>query len=103
MVTKADGHELKIHQTEEDKWVTVKRLDPDDAPRVLGFRMSARGHWKTEYLHWVKEARGMAKRIREAKFSRRCGEKVYPSIWLAKLRYVASVIGVEQSAMDKLN
>ena len=103
MVTKADGLKLRIHQTEEDKWVTVKRLDPDDAPRVLGFRMSASGQWKTEYQHWLNEARQIAKKIREAKFVRRCGEKVYPVIWLSKLRYVASIIGVEQVAMDRLN
>ena len=81
----------------------MKRLRTTEAPRVLGFRMAANGQWKMEYKHWRKEATALARRINISMFCRKCGEKVYPSIWLAKLRYVASVVGLTGRQMDDLN
>ena len=45
----------------------------------------------------------MAAKIHKAKFSRVCGEKVYNTIWIPRLRYVAPVVCFTKSQCSKID
>ena len=53
-------------------------------------------------MRWTRNAVVFAEKVRRAKFSRVCGWKVFSSIWCAKVRFVAGVIGLGKSELDEL-
>ena len=98
-----DSMQMKIIQTEDNREVIIIRKDVKDAPRVLGCYVAADGSWSKEFGRWRTEAARFAKKVKDAKFSRSCGDKVYKSIWLAKLRYIASVVCFSKSQSETIN
>ena len=94
---------MKIRQSDRNTVVTIPRKAVEAAPRVLGCHIAANGSWKTEYGKWCSEGARFAHKVKTAKFSRTCGSKVYPSIWLAKLRYISSVVCFNKKEAEKIN
>ena len=44
-----------------------------------------------------------AKKVKNAKFSRACGGRVYPSLWLSKIRYIAPVVCFSEDQSENIN
>ena len=95
--------ELNIRQSEDNTEVKIPMKDVKDAPRVLGCHVAADGKWDREFGKWKTEAMMFAKKVKNARFSRTCGGRVYPSIWMAKLRYIASVVCFTKIQSDTIN
>ena len=95
--------EMKIRQTEDGTEVVIPRKSVEDAPRLLGCNIAADGKWKVEYGKWRAEGARFSQRVKKANFKRVCGEKVYSSIWLAKLRYISSVVCFSSKEAKKKN
>ena len=83
---------MTIRQTEGDKEITIPRKSVIEAPKILGCHVAANGNWEREAGRWKAEAVRFSTRIKKGKFNRTCGAKIYPSLWLAKLRYISSVV-----------
>ena len=95
--------ELNIHQTESNTDVRIPMMDVNDAPRVLGCHVAANGSWGREYGRWKTEATMFAKKVKNAKFSRSCGGRVYPSLWMSRLRYISSVVCFTRKQAEKID
>ena len=95
--------ELNIIQTEDGTEVRIPQKSVHEAPRVLGCHVAADGSWTREVGRWRAEAARFAEKVKKANFSRSCGSKVYASLWIAKLRYVASVICFKRKESDDIN
>ena len=95
---------LELIQTESknNKKIKIKRMEVTEANRVLGVRMSVDGNWKTEVRHWMGQSRAFASKIRQAKFPRICGIRVFPFMWVAKVRYSASIVGYTREQCNKI-
>ena len=95
--------DLKITQSEDSRVITIPKKDVTDAPRVLGCHVAADGSWKREYGIWKTKAAMFAKKVKNAKFSRACGGRVYPSLWLSKIRYIAPVVCFSEDQSENIN
>ena len=83
--------------------VTIPKKDVSDAPRVLGCHVAADGNWTREFGKWKAEAAMFAMKVKNAKFSRSCGGRVYSCLWMSKLRYIATVVCFTQAESEKIN
>ena len=95
--------ELTIKQTEDSREITIPMKDVKEAPRVLGCHVAADGNWMREFGKWKTEAAMFAKKVKNARFSRSCGGRVYSSLWMSKLRYIASVVCFTQEQSIIIN
>ena len=95
--------DLIIKQTEDGSTITIPRKDVSDAPRVLGVHIAVDGNWSKEVGKWRTEAAVFAKKVKNARFSKACGNRVYPSIWMAKLRYISQVVCFTREEADEIN
>ena len=95
--------ELRIRQTEDGKIITIPKKDISDAPRILGVHIAVDGSWIQEVGKWSTEAAVFAKKVKDARFSKACGSQVYPSIWMAKLRYISQVVCFTRDQSDDIN
>ena len=96
LVTKKDLQtNLRLKQTEGrgKKSVLIRRLEVNEAEKVLGVRITIAGDWKTEMASWVGKGITFASHIKKAKFPRKCGIRIYPFLWVPKFRYSAGIIG----------
>ena len=94
---------LRINQTEEGTEVIISRKSMEDAPRILGCHIAADGNWSAEYGKWRAEAARFAIKVKKARFRRSCGEKVYSSLWIPRLRYISSVVGFTKKQCAQIN
>ena len=83
---------MNLTTTGEREKVTIERKSVQDAPKVLGCHVAADGNWSKEFGKWKTEARRFAQKVKQAHFSRTCGSRVYPSIWIARLRYISTAV-----------
>ena len=95
--------QMRIRQTEKNDTIIIPRKSVQDAPRVLGCHVAADGSWRVEVGKWSTEGARFAHKVRHACFTRICGTKMYPSIWLARLRYISSVVGFTAKESSKIN
>ena len=95
---------LKLIQTEHKKKrrMTIKRVEINEACKVLGVRISIDGRWNEEYCNWLAKGRAFANTVRTAKFKRVCGLRVFQFIWSAKVRYPMSIIGLTPKQCAKI-
>ena len=102
--TKDQPIKLRLKQSESrgKRETTIKRIDIDEAHKVLGVRISADGKWTAEYDEWLTKGRDFANVIRAAKFNRTCGIKIFQFIWTAKVRYPMSIIGFNRKQCEKI-
>ena len=94
---------MEVKYTETNSNVTIPRKNVEDAPRVLGCHIAADGTWSAEVGKWRAEAARFAKKVKTSHFTRTCGSKIYPAIWLAKLRYIAAVVCFTTKDSEKIN
>ena len=94
---------MKVKYTETGENVTIPRKSVEASPRVLGCHVAVDGTWKGEFGRWRAEAARFAMKVRKANFTRTCGSKIYPTIWLAKLRYISTVVCFTPKESDKIN
>ena len=94
---------MKITQSENGDEVLISRTSISDAPRILGCHISATGRWDHEYGRWYSEGARFASKIKQAKFRRVCGESLYTSLWLSKLRYVSPVVSFTAKQAARIN
>ena len=95
--------DLKIKQTDDGKEIMIPKKDISDAPRVLGVHIAVDGNWLREVGKWKIEAAVFAKKVKDTKFSRSCGSRVYQSLWMAKLRYISQVVCFIKEEADDIN
>ena len=95
--------ELKIKQTEDGREITIPKKDIGDAPRFLGVHIAVDGKWSREVGKWKTEAAVFAKKVKDARFSKSCGGRVYQSLWMAKLRYISQVVCFTKEEADDIN
>ena len=91
---------ITIQQSESKEEVIITRKEVTDAPKVLGCMIQADGKWNTEKNRWEKQALEFAIKVKQGRFDRRCGSKLYPTYWISKFRYVASIVGLEKKFCD---
>ena len=65
--------------------------------------MAADGNWTREFGKWKAEAAMFARKVKNARFSRSCGGRVYSCLWMSKLRYIATVVCFTQAQSEKIN
>jgi len=95
--------ELALIQTEDNVPVQIPRKEVGDAPRILGMHIAADGKWTREVGRWKSEAAMFAKKVKDARFSRSCGNKVYSVLWMSKLRYISAVVCFTKDESEKIN
>ena len=83
---------MNLWQSEIKQSVVITRKTVSDAPRVLGCHVAVDGKWKKEVGRWKLEALRFANKVKNAGFNRTCGAKIYPTIWLPKLRYISPAV-----------
>ena len=84
--------EMNLHQSEADQTVTITRQTIKAAPKVLGCHIAVDGNSEKEFGRWRTEAIRFGTKVKKAKFKRTCGEKIYPTIWIPKLRYISAPV-----------
>ena len=94
---------MTITQTEDGTRVTIPRTSVEDAPRILGCHIPANGKWDFEFGKWKAEGARFALKVKQAKFHRLCGEKIYTAMWLSKVRYISSVVCFSKKQAAAIN
>ena len=100
-----NDNDLTMHlwQSEAKSSVVIARKSVTDAPRVLGCHVAVDGKWKKEVGRWKLEAVRFGNKVKDAGFTKTCGKKLYPTIWLPKLRYVAPAICFTKAESDDID
>ena len=93
---------LRQSETKNKRLTEIKRIEVDEAQKVLGICISIDGTWKVEYNNWLEKSRKFANLVRMAKFNRYCALRIFSFIWTAKVRYPMSIIGFTRKQCDKI-
>ena len=84
--------QMKLVQSEDGSEIIIPMKDMTETPRVLGCYVVDNGTWTREFRRWVTEAMVFTAKIQKAKFSQICDEKLYNTMWIPRIRYVALVV-----------
>ena len=95
--------EMNLVTSEKEERVTIERKATSEAPKILGCHVAATGEWDREYGRWKSESKRFAIKVKNSRLQRSCGYTVYNSIWLAKVRYVAPVVGLTRKQAETID
>ena len=94
---------MNLWQSEAKETVVIDRKSTNDAPKVLGCHVAVDGTWKKEVGIWKLEATRFGTKVKNAGFNRTCGSKLYPTIWLPKLRYISPAVCFTKTQSDDID
>ena len=58
--------------------------------------IQADGNWTTGQRRWERTALDFAIKVKNGRFDRICGSKLYPVYWMSKFRYLASIVSFDK-------
>ena len=94
--------ELFIKESESKEYVCIPHRLGSDSDKRLGVWSSCDGLWVEETRQWIDFSRTFGKKVRKAGLGRKAGLLAYQSMWLAKFRYSAPVIGFTVAQCSKV-
>ncbi len=94
--------QLYLWESESKEAVKIQRKHGTDTEKRLGIYSSCDGKWSTEVKQWVTYSRQFSKKVKHAGLNRAAGYLAYHSLWLAKFRYSAAVIGYTYSNLHAI-
>ena len=100
--TKIRTKQLYLKESESREYIQIPLISGKEAIKRLGVWSSCDGKWSTEVSKWIEFSTNFGRRVRGAGFSRVAGELAYKSVWLAKFRYSAAVIGYSQNQLKEI-
>lgn len=86
--------ELFLKELESKEYVCIPRRLGTDSDKLLGVWSLCDGLWIEETRQWTEFSRSFGNKVRKAGLGWRAGLLAYQSMWLAKFRYLAPVIGL---------
>ena len=97
--TKRKLHTMRLRESETGDRITIPRKKINDAEKRLGVWSSCDGKWTKEVHLWTQFSRDFCAKIKWSGLSRTAGYLAYHSVWIAKFRYSASVIGYSKNQL----
>ena len=85
--------DLYIRESESKELVQITRKTGREYDKRLGVFTSCNGEWTKEYKRWKQFSMDFSHQLRKSKLGRIAGHTAYQSMWLAKFRYMAAVVG----------
>ena len=86
--------ELILTESESGRRITIPRISPGKAEKRLGVWYCIDGNWQMEYKNWKEFTKSFADKLAKARVDRLGGSHAYKSLWCAKFRYIAPVVGL---------
>ena len=96
------GRELYLRESETRELIQIPRKSGKDTEKRLGVMSSCDGRWTMEYNEWRRFSKEFGKKIRYSRIGRTAGYVAYHSLWMAKFRYSAPVIGFSNNQLEKI-
>ena len=96
------GKELLLRESETNNQCLIPKKIVKEVEKRLGVSSSCDGRWTKEFNHWVVFSRSFAQRLRSARLGRKIGYVAYHSLWIAKFRYSAPVLGFSKAQLSKI-
>ena len=94
--------ELYLTESESKQRCLIPKRKGTDVEKRLGVASACDGKWRTEYEQWIQFSTSFSRRLRYARLGRRVGFIAYHSLWVAKFRYSAPVIGYSKAQLSKI-
>ena len=94
--------ELELCESETGDSIRIPKLKSNVAEKRLGVWSNCESTWKREYQNWIEFSTGFGRKVKHARLGRTAGYLAYHSLWLAKFRYSAPVIGFSISQLKAL-
>ena len=91
-----------IKESESKEYLTIPRKSGKDTEKRLGVWNSCDGVWHVESANWNEYSASFGKKVRLAGLGRKAGRLAYHSMWLAKFRFSAPVIGFTVTQVGKV-
>lgn len=85
--------ELYLRELETKQLVRIPRKTGREVAKQLGVMVTSNGTWSKEFRNWIEFSSNMGDKLHRVRLCRMAGYLAYHSIWMAKFRYSAPVIG----------
>ena len=96
------NRDLFIRESESKELVRIPRKTGRDSDKRLGVFTSCNGDWTKEYKRWKQFSIDFSHQLRKSKLGRIAGHTAYQSMWLAKFRYMAAVVGFTPPQVNQI-
>ena len=94
--------EMQICESESKELITIPKMLGKDTVKRLGVGSSCNGKWNREVEQWLQFSREFSTKVQNAHFNRTAGYLAYKSVWIARSRYSASVIGYSTTQLREI-
>ena len=103
MVTKVRrSKQLFLRESETGELIQIPRKTGKEAEKRLGVSSSCDGKWSVEYIKWLNFSTEFGRKVKYSHLNRMSGYLAYHSLWLAKFRYSAPVLGLTTTQLKKI-
>ena len=93
---------MRLIQSETREQIVINQKDIDDPVKVLGINVPINGKWEKEFRRWNALSRQYAGVVRRAQLNRQCGNMVYHSLWLPKVKYIAGIVNFKKKQWNNI-
>ena len=94
--------QLILRESETKELIPIPRKTGRDSEKRLGVWSTCDGKWNTEVRVCLEHSKEFSRRVRGTRLSRTAGYLAYHSVWLAKFRYSASVVGYTLNLLKEI-
>ena len=91
-----------IQESETKDYITIPRKTGKESEKQLGVWSSCDGLWTKEVKLWQEFSTALGIKVKQSRLGRRAGLLAYKTMWLAKFRYSAPVIGYTIAQLEKV-
>lgn len=103
MVLKSQrGKILYLRESETGELIPIPRKTGKEAEKRLGVSSSCDGKWTVEHRKWLTFSTEFGRNVQNSKLNRMSGYLAYHSLWMAKFRYSASVLGFTPNQLRRI-
>ena len=96
------GTDLYLKESETKEYVLIPRKTGVETIKHLGVISSCNGNWTKEFHTWLEFSGTFGTQLVRSGLGRPAGYLVYNSIWMAKFRYYAPVVGFTKPQLTKI-
>ena len=94
--------DLTLTESETTYKITIPKKGTKDFEKRLGVWTNCEATWSKEFKSWIEYSRQFGKKIKWAGLDRVSGYHAYHSLWIAKFRYSAPVVGFTTSQIKQI-
>ena len=102
IIKQARAHSLRLWESESDESIHIPRKSAKEYEKRLGVWSSCTGQWNKEVNLWISYSKDFRQKLYGGGLTRQAGYMAYHSIWVARFRYSAAVIGYTENQLSAI-